>query len=54
MDIADAIDKRKSIRAFKSDAVAKQILKEIMEDCGTSQEMASLIPSLHFDRIWAC
>ena len=31
MDVAEAIDKRKSIRAFKSDPVSKEILREIME-----------------------
>ena len=31
MDIAEAINQRKSIRAFKSDPVPKEILKEIME-----------------------
>ena len=31
MDIAEAVRHRKSIRAFKSDAVPQQILKEIME-----------------------
>jgi nitroreductase len=31
MDIDEAIDKRKSIRAFKSDPVPKEILKETME-----------------------
>jgi nitroreductase len=31
MDIIEAIDQRKSIRAFKSDPVPKEILKEIME-----------------------
>jgi nitroreductase len=30
MDVVEAIDKRKSIRAFKSDPVPKEILKEIM------------------------
>jgi len=31
MDIVEAIQQRKSIRAFKSDAVPKEILREIME-----------------------
>jgi nitroreductase len=31
MDVAEAINKRKSIRAFKSDPVPKEILHEIME-----------------------
>lgn len=31
MDIAEAIDQRKSIRAFKPDAVPREILKEILE-----------------------
>ncbi len=31
MDIAEAINQRKSIRAFKSDPVPKKILKEILE-----------------------
>ena len=31
MDIVEAIKQRKSIRAFKSDPVPKEILKEIME-----------------------
>jgi nitroreductase len=31
MDIVEAINQRKSIRAFKSDPVPKEILKEIME-----------------------
>ena len=31
MDIVEAISQRKSIRAFKSDPVPKEILKEIME-----------------------
>jgi nitroreductase len=31
MDVAEAISKRKSIRAFKSDPVPKAILKEVME-----------------------
>lgn len=31
MDIADAISQRKSIRAFRPDAVPQEILKEIME-----------------------
>ena len=31
MDIVEAINRRKSIRAFKPDAVPQQILKEIME-----------------------
>ena len=31
MDIAEAINRRKSIRAFKPDTVPQQILKEIME-----------------------
>jgi nitroreductase len=31
MDIAEVINQRKSIRAFKSDPVPKEILKEIME-----------------------
>jgi nitroreductase len=31
VDVAEAIDKRKSIRAFKSDPVSKEILREIME-----------------------
>ena len=31
MDIAEAIGQRKSIRAFKSDAVPKETLKEVME-----------------------
>ena len=30
MDVVEAIDKRKSIRAFRSDPVPKEILKEIM------------------------
>lgn len=30
MDIVEAIQQRKSIRAFKSDPVPKEILKEIM------------------------
>src|SRR4030043_738529 len=31
MDIVEAINQRKSIRAFKSDPVPKEILREIME-----------------------
>ena len=31
MDIAEAINHRKSIRAFKPDAVPQEILKDIME-----------------------
>src|SRR4030043_590327 len=31
MDIVEAINQRKSVRAFKSDPVPREILKEIME-----------------------
>src|SRR4030043_182845 len=45
MDIVEAINQRKSIRAFKSDPVPREILKEIME-------LASRAPSWGNTQPW--
>jgi nitroreductase len=44
MDISEAVDQRKSIRAFKPDAVPKEILKRILEEATRAPSWANTQP----------